>query len=168
MRYRTIFFVLLFASLPAAAESRAQTPAPMPSPEQLEQMMQTARTMMNPAAQLLAHRGEVGLSAEQVSSIEPIAARTDSVVERVLAWQRDMPNRSVAQRALADPAIELDEAAIRAEAREAADVQAGLTIAMLRAMRDLQGILTEPQMEAWMQIQVNASMRMMQGMIPGS
>jgi Spy/CpxP family protein refolding chaperone len=166
MQPRTLLLVLLLATFGMAAPARSQTPPPMPSPEQLERMMEAARMMMNPAAQLLARRAEVNLTGEQVARIEPIAARTAGVVEGVMAWQRELPHRSVTQRAMTDHEMEFDEAAIRAEARESADVQAELTIAMLRSMREIREVLTPTQLDAWMQIQMNESLRMMQGMMP--
>lgn len=162
-RFLTRLALLALLLLPCGLS--AQVPA-APSPEQLERMMAVARLMMNPAAQLLAHGGEVGLSEAQFAAIRPISEEMDRVVDRIVAWQREIPQRSVSQRLLADPSLPLDEAAVRAEAHENAEKQAELMIATIRTTRAIFEHLTPSQRQSWLAIHARESMRMVQGMVP--
>jgi hypothetical protein len=163
-RILALFALLCILAVPATLP--AQVPSAVPTPEQLERMMTAARMMMNPAAQLLVHRAEVGLSASQVAAIQPISDRMEQVVDRVIRWQREMPQRSVAQRMLSDPAMPLDEAAVRAEAHENAEIQADLMIATIRTTREVIEHLTPVQWQAWIAVHARENLQYMQRMVP--
>ncbi|MBV9773712.1 MAG: hypothetical protein JO040_07160 [Gemmatimonadetes bacterium] len=126
-------------------------------------MQQAARQMMNPAAEILAHRTEFGLTAVQVSALQPLADQLNVSVDRMFARQGQLsPARERMMRAISDSTVVLDEAAIRAEACEQATQQADYTIAMVRAQQRIAGILTAAQREKFEELQVNRGMQMMQ------
>lgn len=143
----------------------AQTPmSDMPSPEEMEQMMEAAKRMMNPAALILAHRSELQLTGEQAAAVEQLENRMTAVIEQHTARHSAHAGSSMLVRAMQDPTLKLDEQAIRAEACEQAKQQAELSIEMIRTKRGVAQVLTSAQQQKLTELEAVGMMRMMQGM----
>lgn len=126
-------------------------------------MQQAARQMVNPAAVVLAHRADLGLTDAQVSRLQPLADQMNATVNQMFA-RKPSPAQVRLMEAASDSTIAIDEAAVRADYCEQSRQQADYTIAMVRTHRGVNGILTAAQREKVENLQVDIGMRMLQAL----
>jgi hypothetical protein len=142
----------------------AQTlPEGLPTPEQAARVMAHSRQMMNSAELAIAKRDALGLTDVQVAAIGPIRDSMNEVLDRELMRHTAAAGSSVMLQLLANPAMEIDEEAIRSEGCEQGRRQAELTIASLRTHRALAEVLSPPQMNQLAMLQSGMGMRMIEG-----
>jgi hypothetical protein len=152
--------LLLLAVRPASAQT---LPEGLPDPDQVARMMEHTRQMMNSAALAITHREALGLTAVQIAVIEPIRDTMNETLDREIMIQSATAGSSLMVQLLSNPAMEIDEEAIRSEACEQAKRQAQLTIASLRTHRALAQVLSASQMNELAMLQAGLGMRMMEG-----
>lgn len=136
---------------------------PVPKPPTMEEAMragEAASRMMNPAANVLAHREELGLTADQASRLQPIADRMARAIDALQAVPRPVQERMA--QAMVDTTIVVDENALRAELCDQAAQQASFMMAMFESQRALARILTPAQRQKFQELWLAESMRMMQ------
>ena len=157
---RLLLLPFLLAATAGAAS--AQIPGmPAPSQEDMRGLMEFARQAMNPAAQVLAHRAELGLTPEQVTALDSIAAPLNRFLDENMLSQS--AGASAVSRAMGGGG-EIDEEAIRAAYREQADRQAELMIRGLRVERQVAQVLTPEQRTKRQQLQASSVFEMMRAM----
>jgi len=157
---------LLILSLLLATGSRAaaaQVPAGMPTAEDMKGMMAMAQEMMNPAAMVLSHRTELGLTADQVRALDSISAPLNAFLEETMR-RGPAPAMQGLAAAMSNPSIAIDEEAVRAAFRAQADQQADLMIRSIKVARAVDVILTPAQRETRTKLQMNSMLDMMRGM----
>jgi hypothetical protein len=152
--------LLLLAAIPVSAQT---LPEGRPSPDQVARMMDHTRQMMNSAALAVTNREALGLTDVQIAVIEPIRDSMNETLDREIMRQSAAAGSSMMLQLLSNPAMEIDEEAIRSDACEQARRQAELTIASLRTHRALAQIMSASQMNQLAVLQAGLGMRVIDG-----
>jgi alanyl-tRNA synthetase len=161
---RTVTNRLLILSLVLVAGAPRLAPAQQPSvtPEQQAAILQAGRLLNDPATFVLQHRTELGLTAEQVASVEKLAAALrDSAAARMAARTREAQQMGRVKGVTS--AMEwtgpINEKAIREAMRKQSEVTAEIMIASARDRRAVAALLTATQREQLPKLQTAEMMK---------